>query len=250
MPEATAEAGPSSGAPASALATANHGLYTRIQKLGEGSFGCISLIKHNGDGGTYVLKEMALAKLSPKEVAACRLEMDVLKRFNHPNVISFVSSFEEPGLLGILMEYASGGDLQRLIDARIEQGMAHLSEWRIKGFILQLGGAIAHIHSYMLLLHRDIKPANVFLTMYGDVRLGDFGMCKLLPCSRINMIPREDARNTTAIFVRRSACIPRYRSSVHTRVHHSRSHARSWQADRLLSCSFRSDSNDWGMRMK
>ena len=35
---------------------------------------------------------------------------------------------------------------------------------------------------------------DVFLSANGDVRLGDFGLCKLIPCSRINMIPREDGR--------------------------------------------------------
>ena len=177
-----------------ALPEAGDGLYAKLRQLGEGSFGLIWLVRRSGDGRELVLKEMALSRLSPKEVAACRLEMEVLKRFDHPSIIPFVSSYEIPGSLGILMEHASGGDLQRLIDQRIAEGNKLLPEWRIKSFALQVGHAVSYIHNYMLLLHRDIKPANVFLSPIGDVRLGDFGMCKLIPCSRINMIPREDAR--------------------------------------------------------
>lgn len=166
----------------------------KLEKLGEGSFGQIWLVRSTQKGGTFVLKEMALGRLSAKEVAACRLEVDVLKRFDHPSIITFVSSFEEPGMLGIIMEYASSGDLQRLIDERVADGHAHLPEWRVKAYALQLGHAVHYLHTHMLLLHRDIKPANVFLAPSGEVRLGDFGMCRLIPCSRINMIPREDAR--------------------------------------------------------
>jgi serine/threonine protein kinase len=152
----------------------------KLEKLGEGSFGQIWLVRSTQKGGTFVLKEMALGRLSAKEVAACRLEVDVLKRFDHPSIITFVSSFEEPGMLGIIMEYASSGDLQRLIDERVADGHAHLPEWRVKAYALQLGHAVHYLHTYMLLLHRDIKPANVFLAPSGEVRLGDFGMCRLI----------------------------------------------------------------------
>lgn len=149
-------------APAAAVSAAvtTTGLYTKLRQLGEGSFGCIWLVRHSGDGRELVLKEMALSRLSPKEVAACRLEMEVLKRFDLPSIIAFVSSYEEPGMLGILMEHAAGGDLQRLIDERIADGKKHLHEWRIKTYALQLGMAVAYIHNFMLLLHRDIKPAS------------------------------------------------------------------------------------------
>ena len=153
-------------------------------------------MKHNYSGECHVLKEIALAGLSPKEVAACRLERDVMERIKHVNVVAFVNSFEDAGVIGLVMEHAAGGDLQRLIDRCVANGNEHVAEWHIRNWALQLGQAVAYLHSYMLLLHRDIKPANVFLSARGDVRLGDFGMCRLIPCSRINMIPRKDSTNT------------------------------------------------------
>ena len=37
-----------------------------------------------------------------------------------------------------------------------------------------------YIHSYKQVLHRDLKPANVFLDNSGNVKLGDFGLARIL----------------------------------------------------------------------
>ena len=37
-----------------------------------------------------------------------------------------------------------------------------------------------YIHSYKQVLHRDLKPANVFLDVSGNVKLGDFGLARIL----------------------------------------------------------------------
>jgi serine/threonine protein kinase len=54
--------------------------------------------------------------------------------------------------------------------------MTEPSIWRA---VLQTAEGLRYIHSQHI-LHRDIKPLNVFLTAAGDVKLGDFGVSKLL----------------------------------------------------------------------
>ncbi|MCL4128709.1 UNVERIFIED_CONTAM: hypothetical protein GTU68_018172 [Idotea baltica] len=74
------------------------------------------------------------------------------------------------------MEYCGGGDLQSLIDNR--NGI-YFPENRILEWFLQLGLAVRFIHQKHI-IHRDIKTQNVFLTQEGRVKLGDFGIAKIL----------------------------------------------------------------------
>ena len=190
---ASSPAAAAAAAAASVHGTANHGLYAKLSLVGEGSFGKIWLVRHSKTGGRHVLKEVMLAGLSPKEVEATRLEVEVMKRLDSPHIISFVSSYEEQGVVGILMEHAAGGDLQKEIDKRLIDGRkVPFPEYTIRDYARQLVSAVSYIHKTLMLLHRDLKPANVFLSARNEVKLGDFGFCKLVNVRRINLWPQKN----------------------------------------------------------
>jgi hypothetical protein len=195
-PKAAASASASPAAAPSEHGTANHGLLTKLSPIGEGSFGRIWLVRHNQSGGTHVLKEIPLKGLSPGEVEATRLEVEVLRRLEHPNIVAFISSYEDAGVVGIVMEHAGGGDLQKEIDKRLATGEGrreHFPEYMIRDYARQMGTALSYIHTVLMLLHRDLKPANVFLSSAGAVKLGDFGFCKLINVRRINLWPQKQS---------------------------------------------------------
>ncbi|XP_063049184.1 serine/threonine-protein kinase Nek5-like [Engraulis encrasicolus] len=95
----------------------------------------------------------------------------------HPNIVTFISSFQERGLLYIVMEYCDGGDLMKKI--QMQRGKL-FTEDKILFWFVQICLGLKHIHDRKI-LHRDIKAQNIFLAQ-GDlkVKLGDFGIAKRL----------------------------------------------------------------------
>lgn len=80
------------------------------------------------------------------------------------------------GSLCIVMEYADGGDLEKIIKSR--RGRL-ISESKILDWFIQLCLALKYVHNRKV-LHRDLKPANIMMTSKGMVKLGDFGIAKML----------------------------------------------------------------------
>lgn len=82
----------------------------------------------------------------------------------------------------IIMECCEGGDLAMLIRRCVTE-RCHFEEQFIWRVLYQLSKAIQGCHSYkssLSILHRDIKPANVYLDGSGNIKLGDFGLARVL----------------------------------------------------------------------
>eukprot|EP00928_Gymnodinium_smaydae_P028809 TRINITY_DN21873_c0_g1_i1.p1 TRINITY_DN21873_c0_g1~~TRINITY_DN21873_c0_g1_i1.p1 ORF type:complete len:954 (-),score=181.30 TRINITY_DN21873_c0_g1_i1:178-3039(-) len=153
--------------------------YKKIQLLGQGSFGAAYLVQQRGTPEVrLVAKEVRLGHLSEKEREATLAEAELLRQVAHPSIVGYVESFFEGTRLHIVMEYADGGDLAGKIRQKREEEET-MRESRIMLIVAQLLLALQHIHARKI-LHRDLKPMNIFLTKRDEVKLGDFGVAKLL----------------------------------------------------------------------
>eukprot|EP00741_Cyanophora_paradoxa_P019397 tig00021127_g18725.t1 len=151
--------------------------YTVIKQLGKGSFGAALLVRCVKDGKKYVLKRIEINASNPKERQAAELEAKLLSQLKHPNIVSYTDSFfEKKNVLCIVMTFCEGGDLYNRIKNRRGQ---FFSEDEILDWFTQMAAALGYIHERHI-LHRDLKTQNIFLTEKNVVKLGDFGIAKVL----------------------------------------------------------------------
>lgn len=87
----------------------------------------------------------------------------------------------EDGSLNIFMEFAERGELYTLIQKRKSQYKL-FTEDEIMNFFVQIALAVRHIHDKSV-LHRDLKSKNIFVNKQGLLKVGDFGIAKVLSSS-------------------------------------------------------------------
>ncbi|XP_007907859.1 serine/threonine-protein kinase Nek8-like [Callorhinchus milii] len=149
--------------------------FEKIHTVGKGAYGTAVLYRKKDDDSLVILKEINMHELNHIERQRAMNEVKVLSMLDHPNIISYYDSFEEEGLLMIEMEYADGGTLAQYL----AQQDGELEERDILNLFHQMVAAISYLHEHNV-LHRDLKTANIFLTKDSEVKLGDFGVAKVM----------------------------------------------------------------------
>jgi|UniRef100_A0A7S4GDF1 NIMA (never in mitosis gene a)-related kinase len=149
--------------------------YRILKPIGVGAQATSYLVENTKEHCQYVLKSIPLAQLTEYEKKEAHQEARVLMTLRHPNIISYRESFKAEGKLNIVMEYASGGDLSNMIS----NTKAQLPEHFIIKVLAQVAIALQYCHTRKV-LHRDLKTENIFVTCEQAVKLGDFGICRLL----------------------------------------------------------------------
>jgi len=149
--------------------------YEKIRTIGRGAYGTAVLYRKKDDDSLVVLKEISMLDLSAAERQSSMNEVKVLSMLSHPNIVSYFDSFDEDGTLWIEMEYADGGTLTDYLAKQDND----LEEREILIMFSQMVSAIKYCHDHNI-LHRDLKTQNIFLTQEYKVKLGDFGIAKIM----------------------------------------------------------------------
>eukprot|EP00450_Noctiluca_scintillans_P007356 CAMPEP_0194495186 /NCGR_PEP_ID=MMETSP0253-20130528/12869_1 /TAXON_ID=2966 /ORGANISM="Noctiluca scintillans" /LENGTH=471 /DNA_ID=CAMNT_0039336407 /DNA_START=106 /DNA_END=1521 /DNA_ORIENTATION=- len=153
-----------------------HG-YTESRKIGEGSFGKALLVT-DSEGMKLVCKMVDVSQASTRETQDAVKEGKLLGTLKHPYIVRHRESFMDSGWLSIVMDFCEGGDLTKQIEAA-KRRRAPFSEELVLRWHTQAMLAIKYIHDRHV-LHRDLKPSNFFLSKSGNVKMGDFGIAKVL----------------------------------------------------------------------
>ncbi|NWQ92364.1 NEK4 kinase, partial [Burhinus bistriatus] len=151
--------------------------YCFLRAVGKGSYGEVSLVRHQQDSKQYVIKKLNLKNASNRERKAAEQEAQLLSQLKHPNIVTYRESWQgEDGLLYIVMGFCEGGDLYHKLK---EQKGKLLPENQVVEWFVQIAMALQYLHEKHI-LHRDLKTQNVFLTRTNIIKVGDLGIARVL----------------------------------------------------------------------
>ncbi|KAL4238486.1 Serine/threonine-protein kinase Nek9 [Mactra antiquata] len=149
--------------------------YIFVRSLGAGAFAEANLYRKIEDNSLVVWKEINMAKLEEKAKRDAINEIEILLILNHANIITYYNNFMDGDTLLIELEYANGGTLAQKISLQKELFEEEVVKW----YLFQLTSALAHCHEHGI-IHRDVKCLNIFMTKTDLLKLGDFGISKVL----------------------------------------------------------------------
>lgn len=86
-----------------------------LGELGKGAYGTVYRVLSLRDGKEYVLKKIPVKHLKKTEIQDVIKEAKILRKVDNQFIVKSFSHFVEGGALNIVMEYAEGGDLQKVI---------------------------------------------------------------------------------------------------------------------------------------
>eukprot|EP01010_Urceolus_cornutus_P003472 NODE_489_length_1614_cov_275.595527_g372_i0.p1 GENE.NODE_489_length_1614_cov_275.595527_g372_i0~~NODE_489_length_1614_cov_275.595527_g372_i0.p1 ORF type:complete len:512 (-),score=105.62 NODE_489_length_1614_cov_275.595527_g372_i0:77-1525(-) len=147
--------------------------YEVVKGLGSGVQAFVDLVKHKRNGDLYARKALKLSSNPLKRTLQTELA-NILPGQHHPQLVASLNAFYVHETLYILMQYMDRGTVDDLIAAR-----GPIPSLCLGYIATQLLTGLSFLHKKGL-MHRDLKPSNFLLDSQGGVKIGDFGVVRLL----------------------------------------------------------------------
>ena len=154
------------------------GNYQIIKKIGEGSYAKIYKVKKDNSDTLYVLKNIPVSEEDYSSMNEILNESSILSNCDNVYIIKYYDSFFYNGTFNIITEFCPYGDLFGYIKFYKVRG-SRIEEKIIWIIFIQLSLGLGYLH-HKKILHRDIKTKNIFIKNNLTVKIGDFGIAKIL----------------------------------------------------------------------
>lgn len=162
--------------------------YRIKSELGRGAMGVVHRAWDEKLEREVAIKEMADdLRNNPEAMRLFTQEAKALAQLNHTNIVAMYDQVTDASGVYMIMEFVDGKPLADIAAAR------GAIPWREAVQIVdQVLAGLAYAHARKV-IHRDIKPANCFVATDRTVKLGDFGLARVM---REVTIRRTEIRGT------------------------------------------------------
>ncbi|KAL1845307.1 hypothetical protein VTK73DRAFT_702 [Phialemonium thermophilum] len=174
------------------------GEYILGNTIGEGEFGKVKLGWKQEGGVQVAIKLIKKDQLgsNPTRMAKIMREVAILKQLTHPNIVRLHKMEESERHYGIILEYASGGELfDYILNHR------YLKDNAARRLFAQLVSGVGYLHKQGI-VHRDLKLENLLLDRNRNIIITDFGFANTFDPNE-ELTEEEEMNLTDREFVKR-----------------------------------------------
>ncbi|XP_033745318.1 uncharacterized protein LOC117330875 isoform X3 [Pecten maximus] len=165
-----------------AVATSPDGRFMKFDvEIGRGSFKTVYKGLDTETGVAVAWCELQDKKWNKTERQRFREEAEMLKELQHPNIVRFYDSWEEPNprnrkVIVLVTELMTSGTLKTYI-----KRLKKIYPKVLKNWCKQILKGLYYLHMRTPpVIHRDLKCDNIFITgTTGSVKIGDLGLATL-----------------------------------------------------------------------
>jgi protein-serine/threonine kinase len=147
------------------------GDYILGQTLGEGEFGKVKMGWKRESKIEVAIKLIRRDQLGGTQGRMSKVfrEINILRGLSHPNIVRLHEMVETDRHIGIILEYASGGEL---FDYILQH--RYLKDSAARRLFAQLVSGVGYLHKKGI-VHRDLKLENLLLDRNRNIIITDFG---------------------------------------------------------------------------
>ncbi|XP_061458224.1 tyrosine-protein kinase JAK3 [Rhineura floridana] len=161
-----------------------------ISVLGKGNFGSVELCRYDplGDSTGELVAVKRLQQSSAEQQADFEREIAILRSLHHDFIVAYrgVCYSRGQNCLRLVMEYLPNGCLRNYLQKnqeRLDLKKLLLYAWQVCKGMEYLGS--------QRYVHRDLATRNILVENENRVKIGDFGLTKILPQGKDYYVVRE-----------------------------------------------------------